>query len=66
MPQVPKERKMKGTDQDIRHLASRLIAEIAVQMIADGARPAEVVYARRDILNTLTVYVPDLFRRTAA
>jgi hypothetical protein len=57
---------MKGTDQDIRHLASKLIAEIAVQMIADGARPAEVVYARRDILNTLTVYVPDLFRRTAA
>jgi hypothetical protein len=53
-------------NHDIATLANRLIAEVAAQMLADGARADEVTYMRHDMLNTLCVYTPALFRRRAS
>jgi fatty acid-binding protein DegV len=52
-------------DDDIAAMANRLIAEIAAEMLADGARAAEIVYMRHDLTRTFAAYVPNMFRRSA-
>jgi hypothetical protein len=53
-------------DDDIARLANKIIAEIAADMLADGARADEIVYMRHDLTRTFAVYCPNLFRRRAS
>jgi hypothetical protein len=53
------------TGDDISRLANRIIAEIAAEMLADGARADEIVYMRHDLTRTFATYCPNLFRRVA-